>query len=573
MGFIIWYSVEVGEDKEAGPLGGVAGAAAGAAAAMAGIAGLPLKVSNDVKSGQYIVDAEIATSQVIGASIGTFEITLFDLPEKVGDLLVKEAGTALAAGKPLKAEIRLGYFDEAFSFPRPGPVMTGAVERVESSVDAGGRLVTRLRGFERTGWRLRKLGNFYVGMPGPVSAVEFVRWICKKSKVGIGTLDGLETGLRNFTLTGLDGVQGLGELAQRSDVPLVIADDEVVLGKAVGSVATGVKLSPADSIISCDPQMLPRDTKAAAPNGGTTASVATAYRLKVLGQPRLKLGQTVELDIKPRPPGTLRIESLSHHFSSREGYTSELLAVVAEAGKVRPETGAAAVVARLHDVVEQSAEKRRAIDVGEVSAVKPAGEGKHLATLNYGQSVPAAAIAPSVDTPIDPGTQLHDKPVASPFAFDRCGLLVPVYPKMRALLAHHRHEANDAVVTGFLFGENPRMTPPEGKVGDWWLCLPTQLGPDGLPAGKAANDLTDASGMRVVQAKGLHIQVGEALAATVGSRPSPPSDASVVIEHQSGTTITIDATGKVEVLTRGKDITLSNGLVSVGLSGPSVGVK
>lgn len=570
MGFVIWYKVEIGEDRD----GGAAGGLAGAAAAAAGIAGLPLKVSNDVRSGQYIIDAEITTSHVIGPTIGTFEITLFDLPGDVGDLLVSEAGKALAAGQPLKAEIHLGYFDEATSFPQPGPVMTGAIERVDSSVDAAGRLVTRLSGLERTGWRLRHLGAFSVGMIGPVSAAEFVRWICGKSKVRVGTLAGLEDGLRNFTVSAPDGVQGLGELARRSGVPLVIADDDVVLGKTVGTISTGVKLSPVDSIIACEPEALPRGMGPQTPNRDAKARLVTAYRLKVLGQPRLKLGQTVALDIKPQPPGTLCIESVSHHFSSREGYTSELLAVAGDAGRAgRPESGAAGVAARLQDVVGQSIDKKRAIDVGEVSAVKPARDGKHIATLNYGQSVPVAAVAPSVDTPVDATSQLHDKPVASPFAFDRCGLLVPVYPKMRALLAHHRHETNDAVVTGFLFGQDPHMTPPKGDVGDWWLCLPTELGPDGLPTGKAANDLTDASGMRVVQAKGLHIQVGERLAASVGDRPSPPLDASVVIEHESGTTITIDANGKVEVLTHGKDVSLTNGMVSLTLSGPNVGIK
>ena len=570
MAFVIRYRIEIAKDTSAGPLGAAAGAAAGAV----GIAGLPLQVSNDVKSGQYILDAEIATTQVIGPSLGTFEITFIDLPGNVTELLVAEAGKGLAAGTPLKAEIELGYFDEALDFPRPRPVMVGAIERVDSHVDMSGRLVTRLRGYERTGWRLRQLGAFSVGMAGSVPPAQFVRWITEKSKVEVGTLAGLETPLENFTLTATDGVEGLGILARRSGVPLLIADDAVTLGASIGTTATGVTLSSEDSLISCEPETLPRTTRADKPNGGASASVASAYRLKALGQPRLRLGQTVVLAIKPKPPAPLRIESISHGFSAREGYTCDLVAVVAEAGRpARSETGAAGVAARLHEVVEQSVDKRRAVDVGEISAAKIAADGNYLATLNYGQSVPSSAMAPSVDTPIETDTQLHDKPIASPFAFDRCGLIVPVYPKMRALLAHHRHEANDAVVAGFLFGENPRLKPPAGKAGDWWLCLPTGLGPDGLPMGKAANDLTDSTGMRVVQAKGLHIQVGETLAATVGERPAPPTDASIIIEHQSGTTITIDAKGKVEILTKGQDITLSNGAVSMAISGPQVAIK
>ena len=68
---------------------------------------------------------------------------------------------------------------------------------------------------------------------------------------------------------------------------------------------------------------------------------------------------------------------------------------------------------------------------------------------------------------------LTDKPIASPFAFDKCGLVVPVYQKMRALLVHGWNEPNDAVVDGFLWTSD--MTPPPNQAGDWWLCLPTQL--------------------------------------------------------------------------------------------------
>jgi hypothetical protein len=32
------------------------------------------------------------------------------------------------------------------------------------------------------------------------------------------------------------------------------------------------------------------------------------------------------------------------------------------------------------------------------------------------------------------------------------------------------------------------MKPPQDEVGDWWLCLPTELDGDGEPTGGAVND-------------------------------------------------------------------------------------
>jgi hypothetical protein len=151
--------------------------------------------------------------------------------------------------------------------------------------------------------------------------------------------------------------------------------------------------------------------------------------------------------------------------------------------------------------------------------------------------------------------------------------MVPVYPGMRALLAHNRGLVNDAVLTGFIWPENPPTRRPPNEPGDYWLALPTGLDPDGLPQGPGANDLTDASGHRVIQAAGLRVVVGPDALPEVGTRPDPPTDASVTIEHQSGTTITIDASGAVTISTSGSAITLTNGSVSLTVDGSAVAVS
>jgi len=227
----------------------------------------------------------------------------------------------------------------------------------------------------------------------------------------------------------------------------------------------------------------------------------------------------------------------------------------------------------VRDVVERVHDDRPGVAVGEVVEYAAGADGKHLATLHYAQRPDPAVVSPSVASPVDSTVDLHDKPIASPFAFDRTGLIVPVYPKMRALLAHNRGLVNDAVLAGFVWPENPRLRRPPNQPGDYWLALPTGLDPDGLPEGKGVNDLTDASGHRVIQASGLHILVGPDALPDVGTRPEPPADASITIEHQSGTTITVDPDGRITISTDNQAITLTNGAVSLTVDGSSVAVS
>ncbi len=163
--------------------------------------------------------------------------------------------------------------------------------------------------------------------------------------------------------------------------------------------------------------------------------------------------------------------------------------------------------------------------------------------------------------------QLHQRAIASPFAWHRCGLIVPAYPGQRALLAHNRSDANDAVLHGYLWSEDPAMARPENEPGDWWLCLPTEVR-DGRPSGKGVNDLTDASGLRTIQARGLKITVGTDRLLDVGVRPRDPPDAdTITIEHASGTAVTIRSDGAVEIRTDSKAIVMTNGRASLRLDG------
>jgi hypothetical protein len=176
---------------------------------------------------------------------------------------------------------------------------------------------------------------------------------------------------------------------------------------------------------------------------------------------------------------------------------------------------------------------------------------------------------------VDDSLQLHHKPIASPFAWHKCGLIVPVYAGMRALLAHNLGLVNDAVVAGFLWSEQPTYDRPKNKEGDYWLCLPTDFEESGdkRPKGKGVNDLTDKSGLRIIQAKGLHIFVGNDKLPDVGERPDPPDAQTIVIEQESGTTIKVANDGAISIQTKSKDISLTNGSVTLKLGSSGVEVS
>ena len=231
------------------------------------------------------------------------------------------------------------------------------------------------------------------------------------------------------------------------------------------------------------------------------------------------------------------------------------------------------MVDRWKDVVGRHGDDHPAVDVGVVTTYSAGSDGKHLASLNYGQEPADTVVSPSVASPVKTAIELHDKPVAAPFAFHHCGLVVPVYPKMRALLAHNRGLVNDAIVAGWLWSDEPRFARPANEPGDWWLALPTGLDGDGLPDGPGVNDLIDAKGRRAVQATALHVTVGKPALPQVGTRPEPPAENTVTVEHHTGTKITIDAAGALTITTDQKKLTLTNGSVSVTLDGAKVQVS
>src|SRR5262249_27478256 len=159
-----------------------------------------------------------------------------------------------------------------------------------------------------------------------------------------------------------------------------------------------------------------------------------------------------------------------------------------------------------------------------------------------------------------------NKPIVSPFAWNKCGLVVPVYPGMKALLSHNVGLGDDALLTGFLWSETPSIEPPQNKAGDWWLCLPIDFNPAHAPPDdntNAVNDLTANNGKRVVEVKGLKITVRSDKLSKVGQRPTEGADDEFVIEHRKAL-IKIAADGAIEILA---DAQNGKGKIAIASSG------
>ncbi|MFF9838236.1 hypothetical protein [Streptomyces sp. NPDC013740] len=563
MSFAIRYGLTLAEEESAdGPAGPLDAPGTGVAlAGLTDLTSLPLNVSNDVFGGSLVLDADITVTMVEGAVASTFEVVLVNLPAQT----VTTLRDALAR-RPLAATLRLGYFDEPDVGRRP--VMAGRVVKLASWVAEDGLSRVRLTGQDSGGHALRTTPAG-VHRAESTDALQFARKVVEAAGLVLAEDSSLTTELKDHTVRNPNALAALAELARTARAPVVIRDRRVLVGAAVGADDPApVAFDPEVNLVSYgDAQG--EETLVTAP-GEERPPVRTSVNLVVLGHPDLRVGQVAAFRRFPdAPAGPLRVNRLVHRFGVRTGYVCEMQLVAAAAGEfVEAVDGVRAVGDRMEAGAERALLARPSVDVGEVSSYR--GEG-HQVSLRYGQSPPPSMSMPSVNGAVGDDVLL-DKPVAAPFAFGPCGLMTPVYPGMRALLAHNRNLVNDAAVVGYLWPRTPGAQAPAPEPGDYWLALPTGTGSDGQPTGPGVNDLTDAKGGRVIQARGLHVLVGGPKLPRVGTRPTPPDDDSITIEHHTGTTIEIDPAGAVTVRTKGSGITLTNGTVSLSLDGASVQV-
>ena len=570
MGFIIWYKVVFREEKPGGGIPQVS-------SALPLGTSLPLQVSNDVFSGKYILDADIELKMVGGAIADAFTIKLTNLPSDAAEALKNKQSQGAAKGQPLLVDIYLGYFDDDSSKTAANQTMTGAVTSVQNTVSNDGLLETLVKGQELGGYKLRTKCNISIAPQDQITADAIVKEILKGTGVGSDNSH-LDQQFENYTLKEINGLEALHKFTSDKNgnvlIPLVVRDNTLYIGPSVGRDEAPVHFSPDLNIVKLNQRQDNEEDDEpcqSSENGQVKNKPTTILDVTVLGHPGLRVGQKVILDVDGLPKGTFRINQLTHTFSTRSGYICQATVVVVDPGKVAPGPGGAhGLIGNLRNMAEKV--QKPAIDVGQVKKYEAGNQQKHRATLNYGQSVPANAATPSVDVKVDETTQLLRKPIVSPFAWHKCGLIVPVYPGMRALLAHNFGLVDDAVVAGFLWSEQPKYDRPKNQDGDYWLCLPTELDGNDQPTGKGANDLIDKTGLRVIEVKGLRIVVG-GNTSDVGERPEVPEAKTIVIEHESGTTIKVANDGAVSITTKSKDISLTNGSVTLKLGSSGVEVS
>ncbi|QVN21766.1 hypothetical protein [Burkholderia pyrrocinia] len=250
--------------------------------------------------------------------------------------------------------------------------------------------------------------------------------------------------------------------------------------------------------------------------------------------------------------------------------------------------GAASAVSAIRQAVREGAETPRSVDIGEVRGFHPSGDGT---TEPPGQTerVFRGLVEPDgranqarrLDIRRDSPAPIEGVSYASPFAWGKCGLVLPRYPGMRVVLAHRNGRAEDPVEVGALWTSGHG---PTSQAGDYWLILPvgvdqasrSQVADTATPAeyaGKVTNDLIDADGNRVIEVGELTLRVGSDHLKNAGERPARPADqGSVTIEHASGqSSIVMKQDGSVIITA--KNITLDAGTGTITMKANSVDVQ
>ena len=598
MGVVLWYQIDFPDQKT--------------------------KISSDVYSGDYLVDAEITISYAIGQP-GTFEVNLKDLPLAVTKALAKALGQGKGVTGGVKINIRLGYLDEFGSQP---VVLAGRVESIAASTRFP-PLGTKLTGHEEASFLLLNSRGLDDGTPSPRRAA--LSWPkppgtggATKADVAKHIVDQVNKQIKGIgevqvpaPFSPADPVKGtindsaedafrlLNKIAGKFGAEILVQDGQIQFGQAVQSPAAAGPVptvpNPAailalitgdDSLITVSsmtstrlavftPVQVSSTSKLPVVTDQPPEADVKAFDFTALGLPSMRAGQLVAASVDGYQDvlNSFRILNVTHAFSPRTGYTCTGRAVKFQQDAMNrqrsdlAQKGTALTIAdRIAGKVTDSQASSPSVDVGKV---KEAMAADRLATLFYLQQAVTSDSSPSVDLDVPEGDSvLPGKPMAAPFAWQNVGLSVPVYPGMRALTNQVRDSRDDTVVTGFLWANEPKMTPPPAKDGDWWLCLPTQVtGSPPLPAGAGANDLTAADGRRVIEAAGLSITVGKAKCTAVGTRPDEgPADV-LMITHTSGTTIQVDAQGNVTVDGKGSQVVLECGGATLTVGSGKVAIS
>lgn len=346
----------------------------------------------------------------------------------------------------------------------------------------------------------------------------------------------------------------------------------------------------------------------------------TSYSVSLLGRPDIKPGDTVSFVPPPEnrksaggiagaaaavassaasvagvdadPPVVMYVAAVSHTYSRTAGFVTQATGVdvtsgsawdthtptgkpVSPAGdtaKASTATAPGKAAAAVQAYVGNTTAGRRLLEVGQVRGATTRSSSNDLSQtiaafrgLVASDGEPRRAHRQAIE--LERPMTLAAVPYASPFAFGKCGLVLPRYPGMRILLEHRNGFADDPIDVGALWDAGKG---PDSQPGDWWLILPTEVEqrqtvaeseePE-LPSGKGTNDLIDADGNRVIELGELTIRVGRNSLRPVGERPKRAKDdggddGAITITHADGkASLVIKADGTI-VIHAAKDLRL-----------------
>jgi len=521
---------------------------------------------------KFLLDATVICKMTRGTanSGSSFEIRLNNLPKKEAKNLYKR----IVDKTPTTTTIKMGYADG-------GPydtVMEGLIDNVRLTVD-GDNLVTTITGKEYATHLLQR-AEFQVDAKPDSKVSDVIKKLVSDIKLPEGEkkpsdpdIDPSVTNtMGSHNVRGANVMAELDQLAKLGDAELLVVDNQILVGNPVKVKYKGKDEVPAfdplKNLVNFEPftKKLPGDNDrnllALEKPESKKADAIEGFTFLVLGDPLLRPGQQVsaKADALSGTDSIFRIHSLAHKLSP-EGYVCQGEAVkvnekdanVHRKSRAAQQPTAESLIDNLSLLTKETRAQSPSIEIGKVKeySAPDAGSDKHRATLFYGQKQENTETQPSINVDVEAkDNQIADKkPIISPFAWHKCGLMVPVYKGMKAVIAHNKSLADDSLVAGFIWSQTPAIEPPASKAGDWWLCLPADYDDSNPPSDstKAANDLTANNGKRVIEVKGLKITVGADKLGNVGARPTEGADNVFLIEHKSGTKFEIGDDGTLTI--------------------------